>query len=254
MNRHDHCGRSASTHRRHAESILHSIIETELIYPKSLNEDAINNRFVCSHLVVSMYGRSVVSDAINHTLAYPWHFDTYRPLVKTIMLELQPKDKRGYFMLPQAPEGAGYYVYGNVGGRLNTGHQAQYAHPNLMTLILCIEREWQAIDERKFGIGNISVAGGAEYDGHVTHQKGLEMDIRPVRKDKLTGQEARLTRFDAAYDREATTRLIRLFARHMMVRTIYFNDTEVQKAIGGGRVRSAIRHDDHFHVEIRRYA
>ncbi len=135
-----------------------------------------------------------------------------------------------------------------------TGHQAQYAHPNLMTLILCIERERQAIDERKFGIGNISVAGGAEYDDHVTHQKGLEMDIRPVRKDKLTGQEARLTRFDAAYDREATTRLIRLFARHMMVRTIYFNDTEVQKAIGGGRVRSAMRHDDHFHVEIRRYA
>jgi hypothetical protein len=47
-----------------------------------------------------MYGRSVVSGAINHTLAYPRHFDAYRPLVKTIMLELQPKDKRGCFMLP----------------------------------------------------------------------------------------------------------------------------------------------------------
>lgn len=170
------------------------------------------------------------------------------------MLELQPKDKRGYFMLPQAPEGAGYYVYGNVGGRPNTGHLAQYGHANLMTLILCIEREWQATDERKFGTGNVSVAGGVEYDGHATHQKGLEMDIRPVRKDKLTGQGARLTRFDAAYDREATTRPIRLFARHMMVRVIYFNDTEVQKAIGSRRVLSAIRHDDHFHVGIRSYA
>ncbi|PIF12143.1 penicillin-insensitive murein endopeptidase [Janthinobacterium sp. 13] len=182
------------------------------------------------------------------------YFDVYRRLTGVGMLELQPKDMRGYFMLPQAPEGAGYYVYGNVGGRLNTGHLAQYAHPNLMTLILCIEREWQAIDERKFGIGNISVAGGTEYDGHATHQKGLEMDIRPVRNDKLTGQGARLTRFDPAYDRDATTSLIRLFARHMMVRVIYFNDTEVQKVIGGGRVRSAMRHDDHFHVEIRRYA
>ncbi|MGK5025323.1 hypothetical protein [Janthinobacterium sp. RB2R34] len=28
------------------------------------------------------------------------------------MLELQPRDKRGYFMLPQAPEDSGYYVYG----------------------------------------------------------------------------------------------------------------------------------------------
>ena len=64
-----------------------------------------------------MYGRSVVSGAINHTLAYPRHFDAYRRLAKTVMLELQPKDKRGYFMLPQAPEGAGYYVDGNVGGR-----------------------------------------------------------------------------------------------------------------------------------------
>jgi penicillin-insensitive murein endopeptidase len=27
----------------------------------------------------------------------------------------QPKDGRGFFMLPQAPEGAGYYVYGTPG-------------------------------------------------------------------------------------------------------------------------------------------
>jgi murein endopeptidase len=81
---------------------------------------------------------------------------------------------------------------------------AQYAHPNLLSLIFYIEREWQAIDDRKFGIGNISVAGGLEYDDHKSHQKGIEMDIRPVRKDKLVGQEARVSRFDAAYDREAT--------------------------------------------------
>ncbi|NRR32664.1 penicillin-insensitive murein endopeptidase [Oxalobacteraceae bacterium] len=166
------------------------------------------------------------------------------------MLEVQPKDSRGYFMLPQAPEDAGYYVYGNVGGRPNTGRLAQYAHPRLLALIFYIEREWQAIDDRKFGIGNISIAGGAEYDGHATHQNGVEMDIRPVRKDTLVGPAARLTRFDAAYDREATTNLIRLFAEQPMVRIIYFNDDHVQRAIGGARVRSAARHDDHFHVEI----
>ncbi|MGJ7914411.1 hypothetical protein ACI48D_02885 [Massilia sp. LXY-6] len=27
-------------------------------------------------------------------------------------IPIQPKDRRGYFMLPQAPEDAGYYVYG----------------------------------------------------------------------------------------------------------------------------------------------
>ena len=37
------------------------------------------------------------------------------------MLEVQPRDKRGFFILPQAPEDAGYYVYGTPGrgGRAN---------------------------------------------------------------------------------------------------------------------------------------
>jgi penicillin-insensitive murein endopeptidase len=162
------------------------------------------------------------------------------------MLEVQTKDSRGYFMLPQAPEDAGYYVYGTPDrGR------AQYAHAGLLSVIFYIEREWQAIDDRKFGIGNISIAGGLPYDDHRSHQKGIEVDIRPVRKDKLVGQSARLTRFEAAYDREATTKLIRLFAEHPMVKIIYFNDDKVQQAIGGGRVRSLVRHDDHFHVDLK---
>jgi penicillin-insensitive murein endopeptidase len=164
---------------------------------------------------------------------------------------IQPKDRRGYFMLPQAPEDAGYYVYGNVHGVPGTGHLAQYAHPNLLTLIFCVEREWKTIDDRKFGIGNISIDGGKPYDKHQTHQKGIEMDCRPVRKDKLVGQAARCSHFDKVYDCEATIKLIRLFARHPWVRVIYFNDDKVQKAIGGGMVRSAARHNDHFHVEIR---
>jgi hypothetical protein len=93
-------------------------------------------------------------------------------------------------MLPQAPEDAGYYVYGNVGGVPGTGHLAQYAHPNMLSVIFWVEREWQAIDDRKFGIGNISVANGLKYDHH-THMKGIEMNIRPVRKDKMVGQAAR---------------------------------------------------------------
>ena len=162
------------------------------------------------------------------------------------MLEVQPKDTRGYFMLPQAPEDAAYYVYGTPDrGR------AQYADPRLLSVIFYIAREWQAIDDRKFGIGNISIAGGLPYDDHRSHKKGIEVDIRPVRKDKLVGQSANLTRFDTAYDREATTRLIGLFAAHPMVKIIYFNDDKVQQAIGGGRVKSQLRHDDHFHVDLK---
>ncbi|MBP1205238.1 murein endopeptidase [Duganella sp. 1411] len=161
---------------------------------------------------------------------------------------IQPKDSRGYFMLPQAPEDAGYYVYGNVGNVPNTGHLAQYAHPDLLSVIFYIEREWQAICDRKFGIGNISIDGGIPYDGHNTHLRGIEVDCRPVRKDKLTGPDARVSYFDAVYDRGATIKLLRLFAQHPEVKTIYFNDAEVQKAIG--RVTSCAGHNDHFHVEL----
>jgi penicillin-insensitive murein DD-endopeptidase len=167
---------------------------------------------------------------------------------------IQPQDSRSYFMLPQAPEDAGYYVYGNIGNRPNTGHLAQYAHPNLLSLIFQIEREWQALDDRKFGIGNISVNGGLKYDKHQSHRKGVEMDIRPVRKDKMTGQEASCSRFDTKiYDREATIKLLRLFAQHPQVTKIYFNDDVVQQAIGAGRVRSWDGHNDHIHIEVKEF-
>jgi penicillin-insensitive murein endopeptidase len=162
---------------------------------------------------------------------------------------IQPRDQLGRYMLPQAPEDAGYYVYGNVGGVPGTGHLAQYAHPNMLSVIFWVEREWQAIDDRKFGIGNISVANGLRYDHH-THMKGIEMDIRPVRKDKMVGQAARCSYMDTAvYDREATIKLVRLFLQHPMVRLIYFNDEKVQQATGG-RVKYWRDHNDHLHIEI----
>jgi penicillin-insensitive murein endopeptidase len=63
------------------------------------------------------------------------------------------------------------------------------------------------------------------------------------------GRAARVSRFDAVYDQEATIKLIRLFMQHPMVKIVFFNDDKVQQAIGG-RVRSMLGHDDHFHVEI----
>ena len=166
------------------------------------------------------------------------------------MLEVQPQDSRGYYMLPQAPADAGYYVYGNVGKVPGTAHLAQYAQPNLLSLIFQIERAWQAIDGRRFGIGNISINGGKPYDKHKTHQLGIEMDCRPVRKDGMTGQDARCSHRDkVVYDRQATIKLIRLFIQHPWVRLVYFNDGEVQKALGA-HVSSCVGHDDHFHVAL----
>lgn len=165
-------------------------------------------------------------------------------------IPIQPQDSRGYFMLPQAPEDAGYYVYGNVNHVPGTGHLAQYAHPNLLTLIFQIEREWQSMCDRKFGVGNISVNGGVPFDKHKSHQRGIEVDCRPVRRDYLTGPAAGcMYQNSAVYDREATIKLIRLFVQHPWVQVVYFNDAAVQQALGA-RVTSLSGHNDHFHVGL----
>ena len=100
------------------------------------------------------------------------------------MLEIQPQDSRSYFMLPQTPQDAGYYTYGQLDGRPSRGAY-QYAQPTMMTAILRVEREWQAIEKRRFGVGDISLAGGTRHQDHQTHKKGLEVDVRPLRKDGL---------------------------------------------------------------------
>ena len=153
------------------------------------------------------------------------------------MLEVQPKDSRGYFMLPQASEGAGYYVYGTP-----AAGEGQYAHPRMMTVLLFIEREWQAKDHRKFGIGNISLAGGGRFKPHDSHKDGLQVDVRPLRVD---GARVPVSYFQAAYDKQATERLIALFQAHPAVIKVYFNDLSIPGVL------PMKNHDNHFHVAMR---
>lgn len=154
------------------------------------------------------------------------------------MAGFQPKDSRGYFMLPQRPEGAGYYVYGTPGE--GAGH---YSHPAMLSLLFFVEREWQAIDDRKIGIGNISLAGGMPYPKHQSHKDGLQVDVRALRRD---GTQAGVTTFQRdLYDKDATARLVAIFRTHPSVRSILFNDTGIHGVIPWEG------HDDHFHVSIR---
>lgn len=157
------------------------------------------------------------------------------------MIEIQPKDSRAYFMLPQAPEDAGYYVYGKIDGRPSHG-AFQYAPPSMITAIMRIEREWQALDNRKFGVGDISLAGGPANKEHKSHRTGLEVDIRPLRKD---GLELPVTWSQHEYDHHSTLRLIGLFRAFAPVELIYFNDPEMPFVL------KQAKHDNHFHVKLR---
>jgi murein endopeptidase len=153
------------------------------------------------------------------------------------MLELQPKDTRGHFVLPQRPEGAAYYTYGTP-----PEGAGQYAHPKLLSLIFMVEHRWQALDSRKIGIGNISLSDGAKYPDHKGHKSGRDVDIRLFRKDRL---QASVTRFDAEYDKDATAMLIGLFFESSIIKVIYFNDLTIPG------VKPLSHHDDHFHITIK---
>lgn len=150
---------------------------------------------------------------------------------------VQPRDGRGYVMIPQSPEGVGYYTYGNPGFGVN-----QYIHPKMLTLIFAVEREWQTMDCRQFGVGDISSAGGSAVDGHDSHRTGLDVDIRPLRKD---GKHIGCVYQDKEYDRAGTEKLINLFRTLAPAPLlILFNDTKIMG------VRLWPRHDDHFHMQL----
>lgn len=153
------------------------------------------------------------------------------------MEDAAPTDSRGYLLIPQAYEGGGYYVYGTPDkGR------GQYAHPQLISALLEVARSWSYIDKRKFDVGNISLPGGDIFKGHRSHRSGLEVDIRPVRKD---GNRLPCSISNKQYDRDATAALIALFREHSKVQLVLFND----RSIPG--VSHASNHSDHFHVQIR---
>ena len=152
-----------------------------------------------------------------------------------------PSDSRGYFMSPQAPMDSGYYVYGNLHKKPAKGAY-QYAHPTMMTSILTVALEWQAMDTRRFGVGDISLAGGIPTPDHGGHKSGLNVDIRPLRKD---GREEPVTWRDPQYDQVATHALINLFYIFAPVVTVIFNDPGIPF------LSRAKRHDDHFHLNLR---
>lgn len=72
---------------------------------------------------------------------------------------------------------------------------------------------------------------------------GLEVDVRPLRKD---GLEVPVYWWDKkAYDQEGTAKLIDMFRTFSSVVKVLFNDPDIPF------VKMAKRHDHHFHVQLK---
>ena len=152
------------------------------------------------------------------------------------MERVPDQDLRGFFVLPQAPEEAAYYTYGTP-----EGGAGQYAHPRMLTFIILLEHKWGVADDRKIGIGNVSLFGGAKPRDHQGHKSGLEVDIRALRKD---GRQIPVSHTDRYYDQTATRRMVEVMWQTGMVTRIFFNDMTIP------RVQRRVDHDNHLHVEV----
>jgi peptidoglycan hydrolase-like protein with peptidoglycan-binding domain len=98
----------------------------------------------------------------------------------------------------------------------------------------------------RVAIGDVGFEHGGRIPGHSSHRYGLDVDVRPMRKDARQctfGGSYRLS----TYDRAATRDLIRAVRESAPghVKLIFFNDPVLIKE---GLTRWFTGHDDHLHI------
>jgi hypothetical protein len=124
--------------------------------------------------------------------------------------------------------------------------QFQFGQKSTIDAAERVAAAWnQKHSNRPFSIGQISKKGGGPMPPHKSHQLGVDVDVRPMRKD---GENASVTITDSSYDRELTTEVIALWWRLAPTQAVFFND---QTVIDAGLSRFVNGHHNHFHVRLR---
>ena len=98
----------------------------------------------------------------------------------------------------------------------------------------------------RIAVGDAGLEHGGDIAGHQTHEVGLDIDIRPIRKDEKQCSWGTNYHF-STYDRTATRALIKAIraAAPGHVKLIYFNDPVL---IAEHLTTRYTGHDDHLHI------
>jgi hypothetical protein len=142
--------------------------------------------------------------------------------------------RAGYALLPQM-SGNGYYSYSPVTSQYGTA-------ATISSLVRCCRRFAEQNPDVPVGIGDMSLANGAEMKPHKTHRNGRNADIRPLRKD---GKMLPVTIGDPQYSRERTAALVKILRADPNLKSILFNDSGI---VG---VTHFAGHDNHLHVSMK---
>lgn len=137
-------------------------------------------------------------------------------------------------LFPQAC-GQGYYSYASM--------DRQYGTQSCIQTLRDICTQFQINNkDLKIGLGDISFAQGGYMRPHQSHQRGVHVDIRPLRKDK---KDLPVTISDVNYSRDSTKLLVQCLLAHRNVRGILFNDNLIPG------VKNHTGHDNHLHVSMK---
>ncbi len=123
---------------------------------------------------------------------------------------------------------------------------ANWATSSATNALEAAARLFAAYGSGRVAVGDAGLEHGGKIAGHDTHRRGLDIDVRLIRK--ADDQCARGTTYrSSAYDRTATRRLIQAIRATAPghVRLIYFNDPVLIKE---GLTTRFTGHDDHLHI------
>ncbi len=150
--------------------------------------------------------------------------------------------ERGVILPDQGP---GFYTYYPYTQTPPNREDRRHGTARLVREIVELGRWWQATypGAPRLGIGDLSRAGGGDFDLHASHENGLDVDIRLPRADGSEGQSNPST-----YDRARTQAIVdRLVARGAEY-VFYGPNLDVRGP--GGIVMTWPNHDDHLHVRF----
>ena len=141
-----------------------------------------------------------------------------------------------------------YHFYGTDG--IDTDDWGTLA---LINKIESAARDWYTYTFFNFGIGDMSLRNGGYFFPHSSHQNGLDVDLRYIRKDRAEAPLDVSTDPDD-FDQETTAFLMSrlLYSSGDTTNTIFFIDTNYVHITDtiGNRIRHDSGHRNHFHMRI----
>lgn len=172
---------------------------------------------------------------------YEQEWEISRPAVQRQRVGSNPKVNT---QLPPSPLSAG--LGPRLGYITSKPSQRQFGQPAVIRALQAIAAAWLRAHPNGpyIDIRDISFQGGGPINGHVSHQKGIDIDILLVRKD---GKQGAITFHDPSYSQSLTRELVELIHTNSVlpIQFILFNDPALRP-----RVRQWPKHDDHLHVRF----